>query len=34
LRGRVVETRLRGRRIFRDGKIVGEPLGKLVKAEV
>jgi allantoinase len=33
LRGRVKQTLLRGRTIFRDGKITAKPLGQLVKPE-
>ena len=33
LRGRVVRTLLRGQTIFRDGKIVGNPLGRFVKPQ-
>jgi allantoinase len=31
LRGRVVRTMVRGQTVFQDGKIVGKPLGQLVK---
>jgi allantoinase len=31
LRGRIVQTFLRGHRVFRDGKTVSKPLGQLVK---
>ena len=31
LRGRVKQTILRGRTLFKDGKIVAQPLGELVK---
>jgi len=33
LRGRVTRTILRGRTVFKDGKIVAKPLGELVKPE-
>jgi allantoinase len=31
LRGRVKQTLLRGRTLFKDGKIIAKPLGQLVK---
>jgi allantoinase len=34
LRGRVTQTILRGRTIFKDGKVTAKPLGQLVKPAI